>query len=311
MTVRNLAEGFSDLHKMANDPTPRIGFGIPFLDEKTNGGLAKGQCAMVMAFSHVGKTSLAINAISNNSHIPVLFFSIEMPWEQVASKLTAMEVVRATTIIEEDFRGDRQPGYVQEVIDKHRLLLCDDSPDLSMKSAEASYHEASEILAAKGQPPPRLVVFDYLELVSGNGMMEKSTQVDKAAERVHMFSRKMKTSAILLHQVGKGEAGGGAEPLDLGSGRYGGYQTMDIVVGMYKPGAKKGLASDERYRLSDQRVLQLLKNRVTGQLDEPGRAHRLDATSMRLTDWNDRVTPLWSSPPQVREFQFEREVLGV
>src|SRR5688500_8147759 len=112
-------------------------------------------------------------------------------------------------------------------------------------------------------------------------MMEKSTQVDRAAERVHMFARKFKTSVMLLHQVGKGEAGGGAEPLDLGSGRYGGHQTMDVVVGMWNPSAKKDLSPSDRKPIENQRVLALLKNRVTGQVDPSGHAHRLDPVSMR------------------------------
>lgn len=303
MNVRSLAEGCADLHRMANDPTPRIGFGLPYLDSRLNGGLAKGQCAMVMAFSHVGKTSVALNAIFNNSHVPVLFFSIEMALDQVTSKLMAMSVERPTVAIEEDFRHPQPPSYVQAVLDRHHMMLCDDSPDLSMKAADAAFDEAAEIMAGRGLTPPRLVIFDYLELIVGNGLLEKSSQVDRAAEKVHVFARKHKTSCILLHQVGKGDAGGGAEPLDLGSGRFGGHQTMDVVVGMYNPSARKDMPPEERRRIEDKRVIQLLKNRVTGTVDISGRDHRLDPVSMRLAEWG-RPDLAWSVPPIQEEMEY-------
>jgi replicative DNA helicase len=302
--VRTLADGYTQLHRMANDPTPRVPLGVPYLDARLNGGLSKGQCCMVMAFSHVGKTSLALNAIYQNVAVPILFFSIEMQFDQVASKLTAMATQRSTSQIESDFRGNIIPEYVQSMVDRHHLMLCDDAPDLNLKAADQSFEDASEALAKRGYGPPRLVIFDYLELISGNGMMEKSTQVDRAAERVHVFARKHKTSVMLLHQVGKGEAGGGAEPLDLGSGRYGGHQTMDVVVGMWNPSAKKDMRPEERAGIKDQRVLALLKNRVTGQTDLQGLAHRLDPVSMRLTEWSNTPQLPWQQQAEPSELEY-------
>lgn len=309
MSVRNLAAGFGELHKMATDPTPRIGFGVDYIDSRCNGGMPKAKVAMVMAFSHVGKTALAINAIHTNPHIPILFYSIEMPIEEVTCRLTAMETGLSTSKVESDFRGHQPPDYVQEILDKHKRLLVDDSPDLSMKAADASFESATETLAEMGQDPPRLVIFDFLEKIQGVGLMEKAVQVNRVASQVHTFCRKHRTSGILLHQVGKGDAGGGAELLDLGSGRYGGFELMDLVIGMSRPASRKDMPPADRERLRDQRILQILKNRLAPHgVDEVGRAHRLHPITMRLTDWAEPVLPNWRSTYQ--EEMFDRELIG-
>ena len=280
--VRSLHDGFRDYHSWATDPTPRIPFGINFVDGKTNGGIGRSELALLMAFSSVGKTTIGLNIIRNNPGIPVLFMSLEMSWRMVAARIAAMECGITTKKIENDYRtGGGTPPYVQPVVDKYRSLVCDDTPAITIKEAKESFHRATDMLGI----PPRLVIWDYMELVGGAGMMGKAEQVDRAAEKLRNFSREMDCANLVLHQVGKGDAGGGAEPLDLGSGRYGGHAPADYVLGAYAPRLEKGISQAQFRSVEDEIFIQLLKNRA-GQAHPVGVRHRLDHQTMRLTDWN-------------------------
>ncbi len=284
LTVKTVGEGLLDLRKWATDSRPRIGFGLPFFDLPTNGGLARSEIAMFQAFSSVGKTTFALNVIRNNPTVPTLFFSLEMNWRMVASRLAAMDVPTTTGQIESDLREtgvDAYPEYLEPVVRKYRRLVCDDTPGLSLNAADESYSEATEALGEA----PRLVVFDYLELIAGSGMLGKAEQVDKAATKLRDWTRRHDCSTLVLHQVGKGDSrdSSGAEPLTMDSGRYGGFAPMDAVCGAYAPRLTRGLSGPDFDAVRDDLFLQLLKNRA-GSAHPQGIRHRLDHRTLRITE---------------------------
>lgn len=302
--VRTLAEGFRDYHSWATDPTPRIPFGIRFVDEATNGGIGRSELAMLMAFSSVGKTTLALNIIRKNPHIPVLFMSLEMSWRMVSARLAAIECGVTTRQIEDEYRSGTHPSYIQRVVDQFRLFVCDDTPAITIKDAKESFHRATDML----ETPPRLVVWDYLELIGGQGLLGKGEQVDRASEKLRNFAREMDCANLVLHQVGKGDAGGGSDPLDLGSGRYGGHAPADYVLTAYAPRLEKGLSQSQFRSVRDELYIQLVKNRA-GQAQPTGVRHRLDHQTMRLSEWDEYE---FTQPqPAVSLYEPEREVLGV
>lgn len=292
MTVQNLAQGFQSYRDWATDPIPRIGFGMDWFDRPTGGGLARSEIAMIMAFSSVGKTTVGLNIIRNNPHIPTLFFSLEMNWRMVAARLAAMELPTTTKDLEYRLKnGDPVPELVA-VQDKYRGFVCDDTPAITLKQASESFEDATREIGTA----PRLVMFDYLELIGGGGLMGKSEQVDKASQKARDWARAHDCSVVLLHQVGKGE--GGHEPLDLGSGRYGGFAPMDYVCGAYAPRLEKGITEQRFNQVREEIWFQLLKNR-SGGADPTGKKYRLDASTMRISKW-DTVAPY---PGSYREEQ--------
>jgi hypothetical protein len=255
---------------------------MPWFDLPTGGGLARSEIAMMMAFSSVGKTTIALNILRNNPHIPSLIFSLEMHWRMVSARLAAIELPTTTSDLEHRLKaGEPVPELVQ-VENKFRGLVCDDTPAISLKQASESFEDAARELGT----PPRLVFFDYLELVSGGGLMSKSEQVDKAAQKARDWARLHDCSVVLLHQVGKGE--GGHEPLDLGSGRYGGFAPMDYVCGAYAPRLEKGITNERYKQVHEEIWFQLLKNRA-GAANPVGVKYRLDPKTMRITPWGQLV----------------------
>jgi hypothetical protein len=269
---------------------------MPWFDEPTNGGIARSEVAMFMAFSSVGKTTFALNVIRNNPHIPVLFMSLEMNWRMVAARLAAMEQGTTTRSIEQQYKTVGRPSWIQTVADKYRGFVCDDTPAISLKEAKDSFHRATDRLGT----PPRLVIWDYLELVSGGGLMGKAEQVDKASQKLRDWTREMDCASIVLHQVGKGE--GGAEALDLGSGRYGGFAPMDFVGSAFAPRLEKGISQSRYEQVKDEIYFQLLKNRA-GAANPVPQKYRLDPETMRMTPWSH---PVFTQQPT-----YQSDLLGL
>lgn len=284
LTVRSIGEAFTDYAAWTRDPRPRIGFGLPFFDVATNGGMARSEIAMLMASSSVGKTQLALNIIRNNPDVPTLLHSLEMSWRMVAARIAAMDVPTSTGRIESDYREvEDHPDYIYPVVEKYDRLVCDDTPGITLRECDESYEMATEKLGEA----PRLVIFDYLELLGGSGMLGKAEQVDKAATKLRDWTRKHDCSTLVLHQVGKGDSREvGSEPLNLASGRYGGHAPMDYVVGAYAPRLARDLSPAEYADLQDVLYLQLLKNRA-GAANPSGTKHRFNHRTLRVSEWGE------------------------
>lgn len=286
--VRTVAQGFEEYREWANDPVPRIPWHLPFFDEPTGGGIARSESCMVMAMSSVGKTTIGLNVILNNPDLPVLFMSLEMSWRQVVARLAAMLYNVSTQTIEAHTRDYGYNPYAQEVIDRYRWLICDDTPAITLKDAKQSYRRATELMNGN---EPRLIVWDYLELIGGAGLLNKSEAVDKAAQKLRDWHREFDCSGIILHQVGKGSDTGGYKPLSLEDGRYGGHQPMDYVVGAYAPRLDPALSAAEFKGVQPELYLQLLKNR-SGAAVPVGKRYHQDPISMRVTPWDQPKSAL-------------------
>jgi replicative DNA helicase len=284
VTVRDLGETFQDYAKWASDPRPRIGLGLPFFDTRTHGGIARGEIAMVMAFSSVGKTTLGLNVIRNNFDVPTLFFSLEMSGRYVAARLAAMEVPTTTSQVEYDYRTGQHPEYIQPLVDKYRALVIEDKPSIKLSYAHDAYDLATEKLAEKNLGAARLVIWDYMSLISAAGLLGGAEKIEKLAVGLRDWTRERDVSSIVLHQVGKSDSkDSGADPLSLDSGKYGGYEPMDYVVGAFAPRLKRGIPSSEFERVKDDIRFQLLKNRA-GPAHPTPVEHWLDHRTMRLGD---------------------------
>lgn len=278
--IATVHQGIDSFVSWASDRRPRIGLGLPFFDEATKGGLAKAECLMVMATSSGGKTWVALNAIANNPDIATLFCSLEMSWRQVVARLTAITTGVPTWELESELKHGRKPGQFFETISKFPLLLGNDSSEQSIKDINATVKHGTEMLGT----PIRLVVIDYLELIGGSGMLGKSEQVDRAAQKIRTVAKDNDCSVIVLHQVGKSDGGGGFEPLSLESGRYGGHAPMDSVLAAYSPRLNRDLSRDERARIDSDLYLQLLKNR-NGMASPEGVRHRLDKFTGKISPY--------------------------
>lgn len=287
MSLRSVRNGLDDYQAWATDPSPRIGLGLPFFDKRTNGGLAKAECLMVMAYSSVGKTWVALNAIVNNPLIPTVFYSLEMSWRQVVSRLTAISSGIPTWDLERLLQDGTIPPQLTETGVRYPVLLGDDRSALTLKDMRAGVEQASIKLGTQ----VRLVIIDYMELIGGAGMLGKAEQIDKAAQKIRELAKDCDTSVIVLHQVKMGDGSGGSEPLAIDSGKFGGHQPMDYVVGAYAPRLNRNLGRQQVAEVQEDLYLQLLKSR-NGEAHPSGVRHRLDVVSGRITPYGQRQVTL-------------------
>ena len=260
---------------------------------------------MVLAYSSVGKTWIALNTIANNPEVATLFLSLEMSWRQVVSRLTAITTGLPTWELESELKAGRTPGQLYDTIRQFPLLLGNDRSEMSIKEMSVAIQKGGERLGM----PIRLVVIDYLELIGGAGMLGKAEQVDKAAQKIRAIAKDNDCSVMVLHQVGKGDGSAGFEPLNLDSGKFGGHHPMDAVIGAYAPRLERTLTSDQRHAVQDVLMLQLLKNR-NGKANPTGVHHVLDPNTGRITPWGAMapLKPVQGFQPQFGIPSWDREL---
>lgn len=248
---------------------------------------------MLIAYSSVGKTTIALNTIRANKQVPTLFFSLEMSWRQVVSRLTAMEFNIGTQQIEAEVKDSGGINrYAPHMVESYHRFVCDDTPGISLKQARQSFERATEVLGE----PPRLVVWDYLERLGGAGLLNKAEAIDRAAEKMADWHREHDCSGIVLHQVGKGSDSRGHKPLSIDDGRYGGHQAMDYVIGAYAPRLNPELNEWEVTQCEEELYLQLLKSR-SGMSKPAGVKHRKHPVTMRIAADGDFMAFAGSPSP--------------
>jgi KaiC/GvpD/RAD55 family RecA-like ATPase len=274
---RSVQAGLDELRDWATDPTPRVGTGLDAVDIPMNGGMARSEVMMVLAPSSVGKTSFALNALVNNPEQPAIFFSLEMGWRMVASRLVALTSGVGTREQENRLKSGAPLPEATATALQLRNLWCDDTPAQTIKGMS----ESMEKFAKRFDQPPRVVVIDYAELIGGAGALTGSEAVDKVSKKVRDFTRTWDCSTILLHQVGKGDSDG-SEVLSLTSGRFGGHAPMDYVVGLSAPRLERGIDKRKFDDCKDHLAIQLLKNR-SGEAHPAARMHRQHPVSLRIT----------------------------
>lgn len=293
--VQTLADGYRSYREWATDPRPRIGFGMDFFDEPTGGGLARAEVCLLQAFSSVGKTTVGLNIVRNNPAVPTLMFSLEMSWRMVAARLAAIELGIGTQDLERRIRDGEVPE-LQHVADKFHTFVCDDTSGVTLRQADEAFEQATDRLGT----PPRLVLFDYLEMIGGGGLASKAEQVDKTMAKMRGWTRDHDCSTIVLHQLSQGT--GGWKPMAMHDGRYGGYQPADYVVGAYAPRLNPDLTESERLSEADAIYFQLLKSRA-GAPAPLGKKHRLHPVTMRISPWDQRIEPPVSSWAQTSFYE--------
>jgi len=294
VTLRSVSNGLDDYRTWATDPRPRVGLGLPFFDQRTNGGLAKAECCMVLAYSSVGKTSIALNMIAQNPSVPTIFFSLEMSWRQVVARLTALTSGIPTWELEKLLKAGTPVQQVVETGIRFPLLYGDDRSELSIKDMKQGVDEARQKLGTD----VGLVVIDYLELIGGAGMLGKAEAVDRAAQKIRALAKDCDTRVVVLHQVAKTDGSGGFESLSLDSGKFGGHHPMDYVIGAYAPRLDRKLTEQQQANVEGELYLQLLKNR-NGKAHAAGVRHHQDPNSGLIRPWGQHTM----LPGSVSSFQ--------
>ncbi len=203
-------------------------------------GFHAGDMIVVAARPSVGKTALALNfayRAANRTNKPVAIFSLEMPAEQLVTRLIGTESsVSLSKITTGNLVGIDRAKVANAI---HKIgslpIFIDDSPNGKLMDIIAN----SRKLQASN-PDLGLIIIDYLGLVSsGNSKSSDSRQeeVRKASLALKALARELKVPVIVVSQLSRSveQRGENKRPIlsdlrDSGSIE----QDADVVMLLYR-----------------------------------------------------------------------------
>ena len=276
-----------DLYRWATSDIVRVPLGYDFFDSRTQGGMAPGQVMIFLARTGVGKTWFLLNVAANNPSIPTVFFSLEMHGRYIMARRAGLFTNRSTRLVEEQAEtGKSELGDFTSA--NLPLLAIEDEPALGLGDMAEMLDQYTKKIGRE----PRLVLIDYLELISTFG----ETQMDSVqgmGRALKNFARERDVALIVLHQVKRGDANAGHKPLDLTDGKFGGEESADYVLGMYKPNLNPALGQQLREQMETDIRLQFLKTRTGGGIHPDGVQHVWVPDSGRI------VCPKYRDKPEL------------
>ena len=177
--------------------------GFTDLDALTN-GLHPGQLIVIAGRPGLGKSTLGLDiarAASVKSGLPSAIFSLEMSKTEITMRLLSAEArvplhhMRSGTMTDDDWnRLARRMGEVAEA-----PLYIDDSPNLTMMEIRAKARRLRQ------RNDLRLIVIDYLQLMSGNKKAESRQQeVSELSRSLKLLAKELEVPVIAMSQLNRG-----------------------------------------------------------------------------------------------------------
>ena len=234
-----VSKKFEDI---AKDPNAVTGIKTGFygLDKLFNGGLHKGDLVLVAARPGVGKTSLAMNIVTNaalQEKSVCAVFSLEMPKEQLAQRVLCSV---ASVNMEKALKGELNSDDWSALWEAKRKfveskIFVDDS---SLITTGQILNECRKLKREHGLD---LVMIDYVQLMnaSSNGRSQENRQqeISNITRNLKIAAKELDVPIVLLSQLSRAvEQRTDHRPM-LADLRESGAieQDADIVMFIYNP----------------------------------------------------------------------------
>jgi replicative DNA helicase len=205
------------------------GYATGFHDlDKMTAGLHKGDLYIVAARPGMGKTSFVLNLAAQlaetrrvaveGSTDPVaelgtgvIFFSLEMPREQLASRLLASDAGVDVSKIRSGAIGKEDWINLTESASKlgHLPLWLDDTPAIGLLEVRARVRRLQAEIGRRSSDGPKahnlgLVVIDYLQLMSGRpGVHSREQEISELSRGLKQLAKEMGVAVIALSQLNR------------------------------------------------------------------------------------------------------------
>lgn len=211
-----------DFVHWAQNPNERVYLGFPDLDSQMR-GIAPSELCMINGYSHSGKTMLLMQILLANRNLPVVYFCPDEPRTLTLIKLTC--IMHGIDAHELEMRiADNDT----EAIKLLRETANESFPQLAVFDQMMTLNEMEqslgEIRDMWGQPS--LLVFDYLDLLTGGG-----EDIPSKANTIKAFGKRHNIPMIVLHQSSR-TAGADGKKQTISSGAYGGEQQATHIIGV-------------------------------------------------------------------------------
>ena len=174
--------------------------GFPKIDRHLGGGLRRGALYVLAARPGIGKSALALHLAHRAacSGHPVAFASLEMDAAECAGRLlTAISFVQRA--YEKDCYDDRHRAKLRSAADD--LRGC---PITFMETREGTIDGIAAFLARENlRAAPRLLVVDYLQLVSAPGHDNRVNEVGAVSRRLKLLAMQHAIPVLALSQLSR------------------------------------------------------------------------------------------------------------
>jgi len=212
--------------------------GFTDLDNLTN-GLHPGQLIVVAGRPGLGKSTLGLDiarSCSIKHGMTSAIFSLEMGKTEITMRLLSAEAriglhhMRSGTMSDDDWaRLARRMGEVADA-----PLYIDDSPNLTMMEIRAKARRLKQRYDLK------LVIIDYLQLMSGNKKAESRQQeVSELSRNLKLLAKELEVPVIAMSQLNRGPEQRTDKKPQLADLRESGSieQDADMVILLYREDA--------------------------------------------------------------------------
>lgn len=218
--------------------------GYQYLDRLTH-GFQKGDLVILAARPSVGKTAFSLNITLNAAvrhNVPVAFFSLEMPKEQLAMRMLCAESVVRSEAVRNGTLGDKEWERLARGI--HDLteakIFIDDTPALSVMEMR------SKARRLKMDQDIGLIVVDYLQLLRFPGKTDNRQQeVAEITRTIKALARELEVPVISLAQLSRASEQRSDRRPNLSDLRESGEieQAADLVMFLYREDYQNNQAS--------------------------------------------------------------------
>jgi replicative DNA helicase len=207
VAVRTLLPAVIDqIDEWHTNPDKLRGLATGFADfDKLTGGLRPGDLIIVAGRPSMGKTSLAVNmaeyaAINPNIRASVAIFSMEMPSEQVITRMLSsvgsvpLGSLRSGRISDEDWV--RITGATSQL--SEAKIFVDETPALTPTELRARSRRI------KREHGLALIVVDYLQLMQVPGTQEnRATEIAEISRGLKALAKELQVPVIALSQLNR------------------------------------------------------------------------------------------------------------
>ena len=191
------------MKKMGNKHLIGETTGFEALDRRTTGFNA-GDLIIIAARPAMGKTALVLNMALKNVEQGkgVIFFSLEMPAEQLMLRMLAAKTSIPLQNLRKGDMDDQQWSNLSGAFDdlNTKKLFVDDGGSININQLRARVRK----LAQNESNNIRLVIIDYLQLMQGTGNKDRHQEVSDISRGLKMLAREMKIPIIALSQLNRG-----------------------------------------------------------------------------------------------------------
>lgn len=194
------------LDHLANNPTGITGIqsGYKYIDRVTN-GWQPGDLIILAARPGAGKTAFALNMASNAANLskkPVGIFSLEMPSEQLMSRIIAAEGrIEGQKLRTGQFEQEDLLKYATATERlKSSPIFIDDTAGIKVSEIASKCRKLERENNGLG-----LIIIDYLQLITGSGNYKdnKVQEVSEISRSLKLLARELKVPIIALSQLSR------------------------------------------------------------------------------------------------------------